>query len=87
MGMIFTVIGWLIFGLIVGLVARFLLPGRQSMGLLMTSLMGILGSFVGGTIAHLIFAGPVAEFRPGGWIASILGAFLVVFLYSKLAAR
>jgi uncharacterized membrane protein YeaQ/YmgE (transglycosylase-associated protein family) len=47
------VIGWIIFGLVVGIIARFLLPGPQPMGALLTILLGVAGSFFGGLIANL----------------------------------
>jgi uncharacterized membrane protein YeaQ/YmgE (transglycosylase-associated protein family) len=55
MGTVFHVIGWALFGLIVGTVARFLVPGNQPMSLLVTALLGIFGSFLGGGFAWLIW--------------------------------
>ena len=57
------IIGWIIFGLVVGIIARFLMPGNQSMGMITTILLGVAGSFLGGMIANLTQGGssPTAE--------------------------
>ena len=79
------IIGWIVFGLIVGAVARFVMPGRQNMGLFKTILLGVAGSFAGGVVSAIIFGGIEAGVRPSGWIMSIVGAILVLFLYSRLS--
>jgi uncharacterized membrane protein YeaQ/YmgE (transglycosylase-associated protein family) len=79
------VIGWCIFGLIVGVIARFLMPGRQNMGLLLTMVLGIVGSFAGGFISSLIFGGADKLVNPSGWIMSIVGALIVLFVYGKIS--
>ncbi len=80
------IISWIVFGLIVGAVARLLLPGRQQMGLVMTILLGVAGSFAGGTLSTLIFEGGGIAAQPSGWIMSIVGAFVVLFIYSRVVA-
>ena len=66
----------LIVGLIVGVIAKFLMPGRDPGGLIITSLLGIAGAFVGDFAARgLGMTGPV------GWIGSILGAMLILFVF------
>jgi uncharacterized membrane protein YeaQ/YmgE (transglycosylase-associated protein family) len=66
----------LIVGLIVGAIAKFLMPGRDPGGLILTSLLGIAGAFVGDFAARgLGMTGPV------GWIGSILGAMLILFVF------
>ena len=82
MGMVINIIGWLVFGLIVGAVARFILPGKQQMSLLMTSLLGVAGSFLGGALGSFVFGQIDKSLTPGGWITSIVGAFLLVLIYS-----
>ena len=84
MGTVFHIIGWFLFGLIVGLIARFLVPGKQPMGWLMTALLGIVGSFVGGGISWLIWGDPEGTYNPGGWIMSIVGAIVVVLIYARV---
>lgn len=78
------VISWIIFGLIVGAIARLLMPGRQNMGWVMTIILGIVGSFAGGALSTVIFAPAEGVVRPSGWIMSIIGALIVLFVYSRL---
>ena len=87
MSTVFHIIGWLIFGLIVGAIARFLVPGKQPMSWLMTCLLGIVGSFVGGGISWLIWGNPEGTFNPAGWIMSIVGAIVVVLIYAWVIRR
>ncbi|MCA9115822.1 MAG: GlsB/YeaQ/YmgE family stress response membrane protein [Planctomycetaceae bacterium] len=82
-----NIIGWIVFGLVVGAIARFLLPGRQSMGWIATMILGVIGSFAGGTIGSLLFGDGGSGIQPGSWISSILGALLVLFLYAKFAQK
>jgi uncharacterized membrane protein YeaQ/YmgE (transglycosylase-associated protein family) len=84
MGAILNVISWLVFGLIVGAIARFLMPGRQDMSWLATALLGIAGSLVGGAVSWLIFGAQESAINPAGWVLSILGAIAVVVAYGKL---
>jgi uncharacterized membrane protein YeaQ/YmgE (transglycosylase-associated protein family) len=85
--MIYSIISWLVFGLIVGAIARLLGPGRQWMGWHSTIAMGVVGSFVGGAISWLIFDTPDNHINPAGWIMSIVGGVIVVLLYIRLTAR
>jgi len=73
-------LAFVVFGLIVGLIARAVMPGKQGMGLIATTLLGIAGSFVGGLVGSLIYGGRVFELHTAGIIGSILGACLVMFL-------
>jgi uncharacterized membrane protein YeaQ/YmgE (transglycosylase-associated protein family) len=86
------IIGFLIFGLIIGLLARAIFPGRQQMGWLATAILGMVGSLVGGLIGHAIFGGNSTAdgswgFTPGGWISSIVGAILVLWIYLAVMGR
>lgn len=72
-----VIVGWFFFGLIIGAIARLLVPGRDPMGLLGTMLVGVAGSFVGGFLTQL-FWGLDGEFQPASWIGSIVGGVLVV---------
>lgn len=80
-------LAFILFGLIVGLVARALMPGRQSMGLVATTLIGVAGSFVGGIVGSVISGGPVFELHSAGLIGSIIGALLVMFLVGMGSRR
>lgn len=74
----------IIVGFFVGLIARAIMPGGQHMGFLETTLVGILGSVVGGLIAR-VFSKPKdgAFFHPAGFLLSIVGALIVLFLLAK----
>jgi len=80
------IISWCVFGLIIGAIARFVMPGRQHMSLLLTMVLGIVGSFAGGVIAMLFSGRSDWQVNPAGWIMSIIGALLVLFIYAKTAA-
>ena len=81
------IISWCIFGLIVGALARFIMPGRQNMNLLLTMILGIIGSFAGGAISTVIFGGSDSLKNPAGWIMSIVGALIVLFAYTRLTKK
>jgi len=77
----------IIIGLVAGLIARAIVPGRQSMGILATILLGIVGSFVGGLLGSLFSSdGNLMDLRPSGLLWSIIGA-IVVLLLVGLAGR
>ena len=75
--MIGTIIGWVLFGLIAGAVARMLHPGPDAMGWVGTMLLGMTGSLVGGGVAYLLHFG-TSPYAPAGWIFSILGAIVLL---------
>jgi len=67
-------IGFIIAGLIIGALARLILPGKQKIGLLFTLLLGVIGSVIGGTIANLIGSGDIFELNIIGFIAAVVAA-------------
>ena len=82
------ILTWIIFGLIAGAIAKFIMPGNQGMGWLMTIILGIVGSIVGGFLAGLI--GISQDDNPwdiGSIVISVLGALLVLFVYGKLVTK
>jgi uncharacterized membrane protein YeaQ/YmgE (transglycosylase-associated protein family) len=82
--MIGEIIGWLIVGVIIGAIARLLMPGRDPMGCFMTALLGIAGSVVGGLISRLIWPAPrgTGYFTPSkSWILSIIGAMILLAIF------
>lgn len=85
MDMILTLIGWAVFGLIIGAIARLLVPGPQSIGLLATMALGVVGSFIGGFLAYLIFGGE--PFQPSNWIGSIIGGVIALMVIMYIARR
>ena len=85
-------LSWMACGLIVGLIARALLTGRQRMGLLLMMVLGIVGAVVGGFLYSLVQGAPSEPFSLSGnawhgWIVAILGAVLVLWAYVSLYAR
>lgn len=75
----------IIVGFIIGLIARFIMPGAQSMGFIMTTLVGIGGSIVGGLIGRLISKPKEGQpVHPAGLIMSIIGALIILFVLGKL---
>ena len=80
--MIGTIIGWIVFGLVVGFIARALVPGRDDIGVWKTIALGVLGSVVGGLIFGLLTVG-FRGFQPTGWIGSVIGAVVVLLVYNK----
>jgi len=81
----FGVIGWIIFGLIVGAVAKLLMPGRDPGGFIVTILLGIAGALVGGFIGRAL--GFYGEGDSAGWLMSILGAIILLALYRMMVRR
>jgi uncharacterized membrane protein YeaQ/YmgE (transglycosylase-associated protein family) len=76
----------LVIGLVAGLIARAVVPGKQDLGIVATLALGLIGSVVGNLLAGLILRGEL-EFDLGGWWASILGAILVLGIYVAVAGR
>ncbi|MDR7183557.1 MULTISPECIES: GlsB/YeaQ/YmgE family stress response membrane protein [Microbacterium] len=87
--MLWTILGLILIGLIAGLIARAVIPGKQSMGILLTIVLGIVGSFVGGFLGFLLFGSdPNGGFlQPSGIIGSILGSIVVLGLYVLFTRR
>ena len=76
-----SILLFLIFGFIVGLLARAIMPGEQKMSMVMTTLLGIVGSFIGGFIGSLIHGGGnMFAFHTSGIIGSVLGALVLLAL-------
>ena len=81
----FQLIWWIIIGLIVGVLARFILPGRDAMSWLATIVLGIVGSLVGGLISMLLFSSNDSTgFQPAGFLLSLVGAILVLLIWRKI---
>jgi len=81
----FHLIWSIIVGFFVGLIARAIMPGGDKMGLIMTTLLGIVGSLVGGVIGGVVSKPKEgAKFHPAGFLLSIVGALIVLFLWNRL---
>ena len=77
-------LGWAIFGLIIGALAKLVMPGKDPGGIIVTMLIGIVGAVVAGYIGQAM--GLYTEGQPAGWIMSFLGAILLLFIY-RMATR
>ena len=75
-----SLIGWIIFGLIIGALARLIMPGRDPMGWIATIVLGIVGSLVGGFLAYALHLGH-QHYEAGGWIMSLIGAVIALAFY------
>lgn len=82
-----SILMFLLFGLIVGFLARALMPGRQSMGFIATALIGIAGSFVGGIIGNVFAGAPILDLHASGFIGSIVGALVVLAIMGWSSRR
>jgi len=80
------IIAFLIIGLIAGFIARALVPGPDPMGWLGTMILGIVGSFVGGTLAALVFDGTL-DLSASGIVGSIVGAIIVLLIWRAMGGR
>ncbi len=86
MGVAMGIITTIIFGLVVGVIAKFLMPGKnEPQGFIMTAILGIVGSFVGDWLART--TGIFNADGGFGWIASIIGAMLVLFVYGMVTKK
>jgi len=87
--MLGLIISIIIVGLIAGFIARAVVPGRQSLSIGMTLLLGIVGSFVGGFLGYLLFQKDATEgfLQPAGIIGSIIGAIIVLVIYLQVGRR
>jgi len=81
----FHILGWILFGLIVGVIAKLLMPGRDPGGFLVTILLGIAGALLGGFIGRAL--GLYGPGQPAGFLMSLLGAVALLFLYRMMARR
>lgn len=83
--MVLNILGWIIFGLIVGAVAKVLVPGNDSNSWINSILLGIAGSFVGGILSSLLFGSKGENFvRYSGWLMSIVGSIILLLLFRFL---
>lgn len=76
----------IIFGAIVGAIAKLIMPGKDPGGIIVTIILGILGSIVGGYLLGVLMPGRATN-DPVGWIGSILGALLLLFIYRMVTGR
>jgi uncharacterized membrane protein YeaQ/YmgE (transglycosylase-associated protein family) len=78
------ILGWILFGLVVGIVAKFIMPGRDPGGIIITIILGIVGALIGGFIGQALNLYQPGE--PAGFVGATLGAILVLWIY-RMATR
>ncbi|UQA56630.1 GlsB/YeaQ/YmgE family stress response membrane protein [Polyangium aurulentum] len=81
-----SILLWIVFGLVVGLIAKLLTPGRDPGGFIVTTLLGIVGALVGGFLGRLIGLYPDYQ-STGGFFMSVLGAIVVLAIYNAVVGR
>lgn len=79
------ILAWILFGLVIGVIAKLLMPGRDPGGFIITILLGIAGALVGGFVGRAM--GFYGEGERAGWLMSILGAVILLVLYRMMARR
>ena len=79
-----SIIGWIVFGLVVGVVAKLLMPGRDPGGVIVTILLGVVGALLGGFLGRAL--GLYGPNDAAGLIMSVIGAVVLLFAYRKLVA-
>lgn len=82
-----SILLFIVFGLIVGFIARALLPGRQSMGFAMTAVLGMVGSVIGGFLGNLLAGRPLLDLHAAGFLGSLLCSILLLVALSRMGGR
>ncbi|MBU2965520.1 GlsB/YeaQ/YmgE family stress response membrane protein [Amphritea sp. 2_MG-2023] len=78
------ILSWIILGLIAGVLAKWIMPGKDGGGFIITTLLGIAGAFVGGFLGNLIGFGSLNGLSLGSIVTATVGAFILLFAYEKL---
>ena len=81
----YGIIGWIVVGLIAGILAKWIMPGDDPGGIIVTILLGIVGAMVGGGVGRAL--GLYAPGEAAGWLMSIVGAVILLFLYRQVFGR
>ena len=81
----FSVLGWILFGLVVGAVAKLLMPGKDPGGFIITILLGIAGALIGGFLGRAL--GWYGPGEPAGFLMSLVGAIVLLFIYRLAIGR
>jgi uncharacterized membrane protein YeaQ/YmgE (transglycosylase-associated protein family) len=80
-----AILSWIVFGLVIGIIAKLLMPGKDPGGFIVTILLGIAGALVGGFVGRAM--GLYSQGQSAGWIMSILGAIVLLAIYRMLVRR
>lgn len=78
------IIAWIIFGLLAGIVAKFIMPGPDPGGIFITILLGIAGALLGGFIGSLLGLGGISGFNIGSFLIAVVGAILLLWIYRSM---
>ncbi|MDA1360707.1 GlsB/YeaQ/YmgE family stress response membrane protein [Glycomyces luteolus] len=78
-------IGFIVAGLVIGVLARLIKPGKQRLGLLATLILGLVGSVIGGTVANLLGTGDIWELNVLGFVVSVIAAVLLIGVAESIA--
>ena len=83
------IIGWIVLGLLAGLIAKALMPGEDRGGIVLTTLLGIVGALLGGFLASVFGLGdPIDEFFDiSTWVAAVIGSLIVLFVWNVISER
>ncbi|EFG48566.1 transglycosylase associated protein [Brevibacterium mcbrellneri ATCC 49030] len=92
MGLLWSIISWIIIGGLIGLIARAVMPGKQGMGFMMTVILGVVGAIVGGFIGGLLGGDGVQGIMNNPWslgtiLLAVIGALIVMVIYGFLARK
>ena len=84
-----SIIGWILLGLLAGVIAKRIMPGGESIGIILTTLLGIVGALLGGFLAMALGLGdPIDEFFDlSTWVAAIVGALIIIFAWNLVSGR
>ena len=84
-----SIIGWILLGLVAGVIAKAVMPGAERIGIILTTLLGIAGALLGGFLATALgFGDPIDEFFDlSTWAAAILGALIILFVWNAIHER
>lgn len=85
--MLTAILSWVVFGFVIGLLARAVFPGTQSLGCFGTTALGVAGALVGGFLSSFVVGYPMFEYRPSGILGSIVGALIVLGLSRLVVSR
>ncbi|HHG0472276.1 TPA: GlsB/YeaQ/YmgE family stress response membrane protein [Proteus mirabilis] len=78
------ILSWIIFGLIAGIIAKWIMPGKENVGIIVTIILGIVGAVVGGYISTFFGFGKVDGYNFGSFVVAVIGAIVVLYIYNKV---
>lgn len=78
------ILSWIIFGLIAGIIAKWIMPGKENVGIIVTIILGIVGAVVGGYISTFFGFGKVYGFNFGSFVVAVIGAIVVLYIFKKV---